>query len=330
MRRRRRRSWSGSGARSAWRPRRGRIACHNSWLPLLCARCMQPIRAHSCFTRRVPAAVWFTSVFRPAPSALQEKAEAVRRKQMKHVLFTVPEVVEVSSRSDAGPAGWQQICVADGLVVRRPEDCIPLLLALPPCRCGQHCSSSCCCSLSARHPIQSASPHTPTHHLQAGEEVTVYYNPNNSALPGRNQIWIKWALRGSTAVLHGHMLPAGLSPLLRCRLLLQAVTAAASPGCSFHTASSIVCTASTLCSPPFAAPPFTALNRRGGWNRWRHPRSFGPLEMTPPKVGDHFQVRTWNTAWRWAGAQRWHTRIWCGSELGLLQNDVAFSENACA
>ncbi|KAI7836090.1 hypothetical protein COHA_010018 [Chlorella ohadii] len=79
--------------------------------------------------------------------AAQEKAEAVRRKQMKHVLFTTPEVVE------------------------------------------------------------------------AGEEVTVYYNPNNSALPGRNQIWIK-----------------------------------------------------------------------GGWNRWRHPRSFGPLEMTPPKVGDHFQT----------------------------------------
>lgn len=26
---------------------------------------------------------------------------------------------------------------------------------------------------------------------QAGGEVTVYYNPNNGALPGRERVWIK-------------------------------------------------------------------------------------------------------------------------------------------
>lgn len=30
---------------------------------------------------------------------------------------------------------------------------------------------------------------------------------------------------------------------------------------------------------------------RGGWNRWRHPKPFGPIEMTPPVTGDHFRVR---------------------------------------
>ncbi|EFN55259.1 hypothetical protein CHLNCDRAFT_134595 [Chlorella variabilis] len=79
--------------------------------------------------------------------AAQAKAEAVRRKQQKHVLFTVPEVP------------------------------------------------------------------------QAGQDVTVYYNPNNGGLPGRQHIWIK-----------------------------------------------------------------------GGWNRWRHPKAFGPLEMDPPKEGDHHSV----------------------------------------
>ena len=29
----------------------------------------------------------------------------------------------------------------------------------------------------------------------------------------------------------------------------------------------------------------------GGWNRWRHPKPFGPLEMTAPTAGEHFSVR---------------------------------------
>ncbi|KAL4420307.1 hypothetical protein ABPG77_001397 [Micractinium sp. CCAP 211/92] len=78
--------------------------------------------------------------------AAQDKAEAVRRKQMRHVLFTQPEVPE------------------------------------------------------------------------AGKEATIYYNPDNTNLHGRQAIWIK-----------------------------------------------------------------------GGFNRWRHPRGFGPVEMVPPELGDHFQ-----------------------------------------
>jgi hypothetical protein len=31
---------------------------------------------------------------------------------------------------------------------------------------------------------------------------------------------------------------------------------------------------------------------RGGFNRWRHPRPFGPIEMVPPEDGEHFRVRT--------------------------------------
>ena len=30
--------------------------------------------------------------------------------------------------------------------------------------------------------------------------------------------------------------------------------------------------------------------RRGGFNRWRHPKGFGPLLMAPPEVGDHHQA----------------------------------------
>ena len=30
---------------------------------------------------------------------------------------------------------------------------------------------------------------------------------------------------------------------------------------------------------------------RGGWNRWSHPRPFGPIEMEPPAEGtEHFKV----------------------------------------
>jgi hypothetical protein len=29
---------------------------------------------------------------------------------------------------------------------------------------------------------------------------------------------------------------------------------------------------------------------RGGYNRWRHAKAFGPIEMTPPKEGFHFSV----------------------------------------
>lgn len=38
-------------------------------------------------------------VRRAAREAAQDKAEAVRRKQMRHVLFTTPEVVEVRCAS---------------------------------------------------------------------------------------------------------------------------------------------------------------------------------------------------------------------------------------
>ncbi|PSC67151.1 glycosyltransferase family 5 [Micractinium conductrix] len=84
---------------------------------------------------------------RTAREAAQFKAEAVRRRQMRHVLFTQPEVVK------------------------------------------------------------------------AGQDVTVYYNPNNTNLNGRHAVFLK-----------------------------------------------------------------------GGYNRWRHPRGFGPLEMTPPTEGEHFQA----------------------------------------
>lgn len=30
---------------------------------------------------------------------------------------------------------------------------------------------------------------------------------------------------------------------------------------------------------------------RGGFNRWRHPKPFGPIQMIPPETGDHFRVR---------------------------------------
>ncbi len=47
----------------------------------------------------------------------------------------------------------------------------------------------------------------------------------------------------------------------------------------------------------FYNPRDTPLNGRqrifiqGGWNRWSHPRKFGPIEMTPPAEGQqHFQV----------------------------------------
>ncbi len=55
--------------------------------------------------------------------------------------------------------------------------------------------------------------------IRAGEEVDIYYNPNNTLLAGSGQVFL-----------------------------------------------------------------------RGGWNRWRHPRGFGPVEMVPPAVGDHFRV----------------------------------------
>lgn len=29
---------------------------------------------------------------------------------------------------------------------------------------------------------------------------------------------------------------------------------------------------------------------RGGFNRWRHPKPFGPIQMIPPESGDHFRV----------------------------------------
>ncbi|GAB4820993.1 hypothetical protein N2152v2_008039, partial [Parachlorella kessleri] len=56
--------------------------------------------------------------------------------------------------------------------------------------------------------------------IRAGEEVDIYYNPNNTLLAGSGQVFL-----------------------------------------------------------------------RGGWNRWRHPRGFGPVEMVPPAVGDHFRAR---------------------------------------
>ena len=147
----------------------------------------------SAFSSCVPAAVRFTSWFRPAPSAPQEKAEAVRRKQMKHVLFTTPEVVEVSN----GVARALLVGSTGGLLVGwhcRGRQTAYVCLLLPRRLCDWHRSSSSCLLMlhcTQRHStFTHASP-------QAGEEVTVYYNPNNSALPGRNQIWIKCALRGS-------------------------------------------------------------------------------------------------------------------------------------
>lgn len=55
----------------------------------------------------------------------------------------------------------------------------------------------------------------------------MYYNPNNSALPGRNQIWIKCALRGSRAVLHGGMLHLLCSATDCCTMLLPLLLQAA-------------------------------------------------------------------------------------------------------
>lgn len=56
--------------------------------------------------------------------------------------------------------------------------------------------------------------------------------------------------------------------------------------------------------------------RRGGWNRWRHPRGFGPLEMAPPTVGDHFQVGAGQGR---AGLVEWiHTDCTSGCCLGWL------------
>ena len=31
--------------------------------------------------------------------------------------------------------------------------------------------------------------------------------------------------------------------------------------------------------------------RRGGYNRWRHPRGFGPLRMEPPSPGEHWSAK---------------------------------------
>ena len=38
---------------------------------------------------------------------------------------------------------------------------------------------------------------------------------------------------------------------------------------------------------------------QGGWNRWAHKSTVGPIEMTPPKAGDHFQatVKVPKNAW---------------------------------
>ena len=43
------------------------------------------------------------------------------------------------------------------------------------------------------------SPLLPLYSVQAGGEVTVYYNPNNGELPGREQIWIRWVGAGQAA-----------------------------------------------------------------------------------------------------------------------------------
>lgn len=48
---------------------------------------------------------------------------------MKHVLFTVPEVVEVSNGGGVGPAGWQHWWAAGGLALQRPAYRTHLLLA---------------------------------------------------------------------------------------------------------------------------------------------------------------------------------------------------------
>jgi hypothetical protein len=54
--------------------------------------------------------------------ATREKAEAVRRKQMRHVLFTSPEVVKVGSDGWAGLVwsglGWAGLGWAEGGVTR--------------------------------------------------------------------------------------------------------------------------------------------------------------------------------------------------------------------
>lgn len=116
----------------------------DSWADGLLPLLKQTITTQRKEAEEAVAAIMRTR--RLAREAAQDKAEAVRRKQMRHVLFTVPEVV------------------------------------------------------------------------QAGQDVTVYYNPNNTSMHGREAIWMK-----------------------------------------------------------------------GGFNRWRHPKQFGPVEMTPPLEGDHFQ-----------------------------------------
>lgn len=122
---------------------------------------------------------------------------------------------------------------------------------------------------------------------QAGEEVTVYYNPNNSVLPGREKIFIKCG-KGLAHCTGGGVAAAG-EPLLVPASIVAAAVAAVLP--LLQAPGRIYCVLPGLhCKP--AAPHIThvCLDRRGGWNRWRHPRGFGPLEMTPPKEGDHFQV----------------------------------------
>lgn len=55
---------------------------------------------HRLSPRLTPADSTALPALPSVPPPSQDKAEAVRRKQMKHVLFTTPEVVEVSGQ------GW--------------------------------------------------------------------------------------------------------------------------------------------------------------------------------------------------------------------------------
>ena len=131
-----------------------------------------------------------------ARQAAPDQAEAVRRKQMRHVLFTQPEVVQVRGGAQGGRVGAGGVWGDKGSEERYA-----------------YCLAAACYAGAAACMLP-----------QAGQEVSVYYNPNNTVLHGGQRMFI-----------------------------------------------------------------------RGGWNRWRHPRGFGPLEMTPPAEpgAEHFMVGGW-------------------------------------
>lgn len=115
--------------------------------------------------------------------------------------------------------------------------------------------------------------------LQAGQDVTVYYNPNNTNLNGRHAVFLKVCGAGLGCCGWHGVTSEGGSSCSGVHSTSRAVPGA--HGCSMPGAHHPSPTLPTLPSTPAT---------QGGYNRWRHPRGFGPLEMTPPTEGEHFQV----------------------------------------